>query len=107
VIHNWPYAARKRTGNAESGWRPPPDKNIEPVSYWGKNSPEKCLVYLGLKNIGHSDPADMFGGKTPDRAFWNAQIHATSSNTVKYRSPLRACYFCPCLSLHWGWGSII
>jgi len=27
VIHNWPYAARKRAGDAESGWRPPPDKN--------------------------------------------------------------------------------
>jgi len=36
VIPNWPYAARKRTGDAESGWRPPPDKNIEPVPYWGK-----------------------------------------------------------------------
>ena len=31
--------------------------------------------------IGHSDPADLFGGKTPDRAFWNAQIHATYANT--------------------------
>jgi hypothetical protein len=48
VIHNWPYAARKRTGDAENGWRPPPDKNIEPVPHWGKkNSPQKCLVYLG------------------------------------------------------------
>jgi len=36
VIHNWPYAARKRAGDAESGWRPPPDKNIELVPYWGK-----------------------------------------------------------------------
>ena len=36
VIHNWPYAARKRTGDAENGWRPPPDKNIEPVPHWGK-----------------------------------------------------------------------
>ena len=26
---------------------------------------------------GHSDPAGLFGVKTPDRAFWNAQIHAT------------------------------
>jgi hypothetical protein len=26
VIHNWPYASRKRAGDAESGWRPPPDK---------------------------------------------------------------------------------
>ena len=31
--------------------------------------------------VGHSDPADLFGGKTPDKAFWNAQIHATSANT--------------------------
>ena len=49
-----------------------------------KISPEKCLVYLGredMKHIGHSDPADLFGGKTPDRAFWDAQIHATSANT--------------------------
>ena len=36
VIHNWPHAARMRTGDAESGWRPPPDKNIELVPYWGK-----------------------------------------------------------------------
>ena len=28
MIHNWPYAARKRTGDSQSGWRPPPDKNI-------------------------------------------------------------------------------
>jgi hypothetical protein len=33
ILHNWPYAARKRTGDAESSWRPPPDKNIEPVPY--------------------------------------------------------------------------
>ena len=46
VIHNWPYAAKKRTGDAESGWCPPPDKKIEPVPLWGKNSSEKCLVYL-------------------------------------------------------------
>jgi len=38
-------------------------------------------VSLGREHIGHSDPADLFGGKTPDRAFWNAQIHATSANT--------------------------
>jgi len=36
VIHNLPHAARKRTGDAESGWRPPPDKNTEPVPHWGK-----------------------------------------------------------------------
>jgi hypothetical protein len=40
------------------------------------------FIYL-LEGIGAtpSDPADLFGGKTPDRAFWNAQIHATSANT--------------------------
>jgi hypothetical protein len=31
AIHNWPYAARKWKAVAESGWRSPPDKNIEPV----------------------------------------------------------------------------
>jgi len=30
VIHDWPNAASKRTGDAESDWRPPPDKDIEP-----------------------------------------------------------------------------
>ena len=39
--------ARKRTGDAEIGWRPAPEKNIETLPCWGKNSPEKCLVDLG------------------------------------------------------------
>jgi len=39
------------------------------------------LCTWDVKHIGHSDPADLFGGKTPDRAIWNAQIHATSANT--------------------------
>jgi hypothetical protein len=34
-----------------------------------------------VKHIGHSDPADLIGGKTPDRASWSAQIHATSANS--------------------------
>ena len=45
VIH--PSLARKRTGDAEIGWRPTPEKNIETMSCWGKNSPENCLVDLG------------------------------------------------------------
>ena len=82
MIHNWPYAARKRTGGAESGWRPPPDRNIEPVPYWGnKIARRNALCTWDVKHIGHSDPADLIGWKTPDRAFWNAQIHATSANT--------------------------
>jgi len=39
--------ARKRTGDAEIGWRPRPEKNIETVPCWGKNSPDICLVDLG------------------------------------------------------------
>ena len=45
VIH--PSLARKRTGDAEIGWRPAPEKNIETMPCWGKNSPENCLVDLG------------------------------------------------------------
>jgi len=46
VIH--PSLARKRTGDAEIGWRPTPEKNIETMPCWGKkNSPENCLVDLG------------------------------------------------------------
>jgi hypothetical protein len=40
-----------------------------------------ALCTWDVKHIGHSDPADLFGEKTPDTAFWNAQIHATSANT--------------------------
>jgi len=91
--YNWPYAARnigycaiwvcissssrKRTGDTETGWRPPPDKNIEPVPHWGKKIARgipSCI--WDVKQNGHSDSADLIGGKTPDRALWNARIHA-------------------------------
>jgi hypothetical protein len=39
-----------------------------------------CNYLIHIRN-GHSDPADLIGGKTPNRAFWNAQIHATCANT--------------------------
>ena len=42
-----PSLARKRTGDAEIGWRPTPEKNIETMLCWGKNSPENCFVDLG------------------------------------------------------------
>jgi len=32
---------------SEIGWRPAPEKNIETMPCWGKNSPENCLVDLG------------------------------------------------------------
>jgi hypothetical protein len=73
---------QQERGQAESGWRPPPYKNIEPVPYWGKKIARRnALCTWDVKHIGHSDPADLIGWKTPDRAFWNAQIHATSANT--------------------------
>jgi len=82
VIHNWPYAARKRTGDAESGWRPPPDKNIELVLHWGKKIARgNASCTWDVKHNWHSDPADLIGRKTPDRAFWNAQTHFTCANT--------------------------
>jgi hypothetical protein len=28
--------ARKRRGDAEIGWRPAPEKNIETMPFWGK-----------------------------------------------------------------------
>ena len=45
VIHT--SLARQRTCDAEIGWRPAPEKNIETIPCWGKHSPEKYLVYLG------------------------------------------------------------
>jgi hypothetical protein len=46
MVH--PSLAGKRTGDAEIGWRPTPEKNIETMPCWGKkNSPENCLVDLG------------------------------------------------------------
>ena len=83
VIHDWPCEVRKSTGDSESIWRPPLDKNIEPVPHWGKQIARgiaSCTCW-DLKHNGHSDSADLIGGKAPDRAFWNAQIHATCPNT--------------------------
>jgi len=63
-----PSLARKRTGDAEIGWRPTPEKNIETMPCWGKNSPESCLVDLGRDDVTHEralSPADLFGGKAP------------------------------------------
>ena len=45
-------------------WRPPPDKNNEPVSHLDKKKPEE--VPRGDMNFNaYSDPADLFEGKTP------------------------------------------
>ena len=92
MIHNWPYAARKRAGNAESSWRPPPDKNIELVPHcWGKKIARRnSMCTWDVKHIWHSDPADLIGRKTPDRAFWHGtrrympqvQIQVTSESVL-------------------------
>ena len=60
-----PSLARKRTGDAEIGWRPTPEKNIETMPCWGKNSPENCLVDLNVTYERALSPADLFGGKAP------------------------------------------
>jgi len=60
VIHNWPYAATKRTGDAERSWRPPPDENIEPVPHWGKKLARRIASCTwDVKHNGHSDPANL------------------------------------------------
>ena len=59
------------SGDAESGWRLPPDKKAR----------RNASYTWDVKHNGHSDPADLIGGNTPDSAFWNAQIHATCANT--------------------------
>jgi len=46
-----------------------------------------------VKHNGHSDPdpADLIGGdrgKTPDRAFWNTQIHSTFTSESVLFPPL-------------------
>jgi hypothetical protein len=53
VIH--PSLARKRTGDAEIGWRPTPEKNIETMPCWGKKIAQRIAL----------SPADLFGGKAP------------------------------------------
>jgi hypothetical protein len=35
------------------------------MPFWGKNSPENCLVDLGRDNERALSPADLFGGKAP------------------------------------------
>jgi hypothetical protein len=54
---------------------------------------------------GHSDPADLIGGKTPDRALCPLD-RADTGRMCKYKAPLRAraCCFCPLVflyTLHW------
>jgi len=63
VIH--PSLARKRTGDAEIGWRPTPEKNIETMPCWGKNSPEISSWTWDVTRERALSPADLFGRKAP------------------------------------------
>jgi hypothetical protein len=43
VIH--PSLARKRTGDAEIGWRPTPEKNVETMPCWGKKIAQRIASW--------------------------------------------------------------
>ena len=43
MIHN--SLARKRTGDAEIGWRPTPEKDIETVPFWGKKIAQRIALW--------------------------------------------------------------
>jgi len=52
------------------------------MPHWGKNIARRIASCTwDVKRNGHTDPADLIVGKTPNRAFWNAQTHATRANT--------------------------
>jgi len=64
VIHT--TLARKRTGDAEIGWRPTPEKNIETMPCWGKKIARRNASWTW--DVIHEralSPAESFGGKTP------------------------------------------
>jgi len=61
-----PSLARKRTGDAEIGWRPTPEKNIETMPCWGKKIARRNASWTwDVKHERALSPADLFGGKTP------------------------------------------
>jgi len=60
-----------------------------------------CLLHtfpLGF-NLTASEPADLFGGKTPGRVFRSARMHTEFQIQITSET---AFLNCPCLSLHWG-----
>ena len=57
--------ARKRTGDAEIGWRPTPEKNIETMPCWGKIAQKIASWTWDVTNERAISPADLFGGKVP------------------------------------------
>ena len=64
VIH--PSLARKRTGDAEIGWRPTPEKDIETMPCWGKKIVQRIASWTWDATHERAlSPADLFGGKAP------------------------------------------
>jgi hypothetical protein len=60
VIHT--SLARMRTGDAEIGWRPAPEKNIRAMPCWGKKIAQGNSS--GTWDVTHEralNPADLFG----------------------------------------------
>ena len=60
------FVSKKRTGDAEIGWRPAPEKNIETMPCWGKKIARRIASWTW--DVTHEralSPADLFGGKAP------------------------------------------
>ena len=57
---------RNRTGDAEIGWRPAPEKIIEAMPCWGKKIAQRIASWtLDVTHERAHTPADLFGGKAP------------------------------------------
>ena len=54
-----------RTGDAEIGWRPTPEKNIETMPCWGKIDQRIASWTWDVSHERALSPADLFGGKAP------------------------------------------
>jgi len=60
------FVSKKRTGDAEIGWRPAPEKNIETMPCWGKKIARRIASWTW--DVTHEralSPADLFGAKAP------------------------------------------
>jgi len=51
--------------DAEIGWRPAPEKNIETMPCWGKIARRNASWTWDVIHERALSPADLFGGKTP------------------------------------------
>jgi hypothetical protein len=60
------YRGGLLAGDAEIGWRPTPEKNIETMPRWGKKIAQRISSWTW--DVTHEralSPADLFGGKAP------------------------------------------